>query len=473
MSAVPPVPDLLNRAASRWPQRSAVVFSGGALSFKELERRVCAAALAVAEWTDASWVGLVPRRTWPTIVLLLALMRAGRTVCLLSPRWPPAARQRAAQQVDAEMPILDDTAADALGRTAPMSGAALSESSALPCKAGAKAGAIVFTSGTTAGPKAALLSAGNLFYSAFGALHRVRLYAGDRWLLSLPIYHVAGLGVVWRCMCAGAATVLPIPEASLGELMPRFACTHASMVPTQLTRVLNNEGDVGPSHLKAIQVGGAGVPLDLLRQARSRGYPVCTTYGLTESASQMTALGPDAPSALLATSGRILPYREMRIAEDGEILIRGSVRFQGYIEDGRLLRPFDAEGWFATGDVGHMDAFGNLHVEYRKDNMFISGGENIAPEAIERALRAIRGVERAIVVPVSDRDFGARPLAFVAGTDDWVRICRELEKELPRFMIPSLRRWPPGLARTRAKAIRGMLKAMIRAENAAGGSSGI
>jgi O-succinylbenzoic acid--CoA ligase len=120
-------------------------------------------------------------------------------------------------------------------------------------------------------------------------------------------------------------------------------------------------------------------------------------------------------------------------------MVRGETLFAGYVEGEGLDRTLDAEGWFHTGDLGELDGEGNLHVWGRLDNLFISGGENIQPEEIEAALERIDGVERAIVVPVPDSEFGERPAAFVQMTDDEPdpgRLIGALEEALPRFKVP-------------------------------------
>ena len=170
----------------------------------------------------------------------------------------------------------------------------------------------------------------------------------------------------------------------------------------------------------------------------ARGLPVFTSYGLTEMASQVTTTRPGAGAAERETSGRLLPHRLLRIAADGEILVRGETRFRGYVDEAMLHEPFDAEGWYATGDLGRLGEDSLLRVEGRKDNLFISGGENVQPEEIESALAACEGVAQAVVVPVPDAEFGYRPVAFVRleGRVPEEDLRRALERRLPRFKMP-------------------------------------
>jgi O-succinylbenzoic acid--CoA ligase len=127
----------------------------------------------------------------------------------------------------------------------------------------------------------------------------------------------------------------------------------------------------------------------------------------------VTVLGLDAPREKWGTAGKVVKYREVRVTPDGEIQVRGATRFAGYVEGEKVVQPFDADGWYSTGDLGSIDADGYLTVQGRRDNQFISGGENIQPENIERVLLAVPGVVEAVVVPVPSAEYGARSVAFV------------------------------------------------------------
>ena len=130
--------------------------------------------------------------------------------------------------------------------------------------------------------------------------------------------------------------------------------------------------------------------------------------------SQATASRPGDPPEALRTAGRPLAFRELSVAADGEILVRGRTLFRGYVEETGIRPARDASGWFHTGDLGRLDADGRLVVSGRRDTMFISGGENIHPEEIEREILRFPGVLEAIVAPVPDPEFGARPGGFPA-----------------------------------------------------------
>jgi O-succinylbenzoic acid--CoA ligase len=381
--------------------------------------------------------------------LLLALIRAGCVACPLSTRLPPGgvapllekAACRALISSDEELPEAtgvrklrpEELLADEPARGQP------SEPLHIALD---RPSTIVFTSGSSGAPKAALHTFGNHYYSALGSNANIELALGDRWLHSLPHYHVGGLSILFRCLLAGATVALPEPGAPLGEAVA--GATHVSLVSTQLLRLLREDFD--PGELKAILLGGGPIPPPLIDEAASRGLPIYTSYGLTEMASQVTATPPGASREELRTSGRPLPHREVAISGRGEILVRGETLFAGYVEGDSVHRPLDADGWFHTGDLGELDDNGYLSVRGRKDNLFVSGGENIQPEEIEETLSGLDGVQGAVVVPVSDPEFGARPVAFVRAVEggaDRETLTRALEEVLPRFKIPvAFYPWP-------------------------------
>jgi O-succinylbenzoic acid--CoA ligase len=219
------------------------------------------------------------------------------------------------------------------------------------------------------------------------------------------------------------------------------------LVPAQLSGLINDPAcsDV-LKKLKAIVIGGSSIPKPLLEKAMAMKLPVYTTYGSTEMASQITTTKPEDLKMNKNTCGRILDYRQLKIAPDSEILVKGKTLFRGYVNGDSLEIALDQEGYFHTNDTGRIDN-GNLFVIGRKDLMFISGGENIFPEEIERAIESIENIDCAIVVPVQDQILGQRPVVFVktrlAKPLDTDCIESMLRKNLEGFKIPvSFFPWP-------------------------------
>jgi O-succinylbenzoic acid--CoA ligase len=391
-------------------------------------------------------------------VLLLALLRAGAVAVPVSTRLPGTAVPGLLGRIDCRRVITDGRDApdfdagmdfiDAAGLLAASDERRSHAGAPLPTFDPKADATIVFTSGSTGAPKAALHTFENHWSSAVGANRNIPLRPGDRWLLSLPPWHVGGLAVVFRCLLGGAAIAIAGRHEPLAEAISGLGATHVSLVATQLYRLLHEKrGRAALRSLKAILLGGGPAPAALIEEAVHAGARLVTSYGSTEMASQATASRPGDPAEALRTAGRPLAFRQLSVAADGEILVRGRTLFRGYVEGSGVRPARDAAGWFHTGDLGRIDAFGRLVVSGRRDTMFISGGENIHPEEIEREILRFPDVLEAIVAPVPNPEFGARPVAFLRTVDgrlpDTAEIDRFLRLTLPGFKIPQrYLRWP-------------------------------
>ncbi|PWC21351.1 o-succinylbenzoate--CoA ligase [Brenneria roseae subsp. roseae] len=261
---------------------------------------------------------------------------------------------------------------------------------------------LTLTSGSSGLPKAAAHTFSAHLASAEGVLEMMAFSAEDSWLLSLPLFHVSGQGIVWRWLAVGATIVVRAHQPLESALRD---CTHASLVPTQLWRLLSQ--NTLPPTLNAVLLGGAMIPLALTQQAESLGVRCWCGYGLTELASTVCAKRADGRGGV----GLPLRGREIRLVGE-EVLLRGSTLASGYWRDGRLFPLADEAGWFHTRDRGAFDE-GEWRILGRLDNQFFSGGEGIQPENIETALLAHPDIQQACVVPVDDAEFGQRPVAVV------------------------------------------------------------
>ena len=438
------VPCPLESAALESPDARAVVGDGWAISYEELDARVSAAARRLEELGVSSGdrVALYLPKSAGYLILLLALVRCGAVACPVSTRVPAGGigplleAAGCAALISADEKLFGAGENHLLDPQVVLAGTVKDEkpsgTAEIPLDRWAT---VVFTSGSTGAPKAALHTFGNHYFNALGSNANMPLAPGDRWLHSLPLYHVGGLSIVFRCLLAGAAIALPETGAPLARSIPELRATHVSLVSTQLLRLLNGDADL--SGLKAALMGGGPIPPSLVDGALARGVPVHTSYGLTEMASQVTATPSGASREKLRTAGRVLPYREARVSGEGEILVRGETLFAGYLRENGPDLPLDDGGWFRTGDLGEMDTDGYLRVLGRRDSLFVSGGENVRPEEIEEALLRVPGVEEAVVVPVPDAEFGHRPVAFVRLSGAAGDLAGALGPVLPRFKIPT------------------------------------
>jgi O-succinylbenzoic acid--CoA ligase len=270
-------------------------------------------------------------------------------------------------------------------------------------------------------------------------------------LLSLPLNHVSGFSILIRCLLAGATVVFPDQNSPFKNQIEDSTLTHASVVGVQLRRLLADEASF--SHFQAVLLGGGPVDQGLVSDALEAGVPLHITYGMTETASQITTsdrLLSVPPRVIHA--GKALPGREVRISSDGEIQVRGAILPRAIFSGGELPEALTCDGWFSTGDAGSFDPAGNLVVSGRRSRMFISGGENICPEVIETLLASFPQVQRVVVVGVPNEEFGARPVAFVAGDASSDRLKEFLKARLEGFYVPdAFLPWPSEVSLDDAK----------------------
>ena len=459
----------LHRHAQARPDALALWAPNRRWTYAELDAAVAATAARLREEHLAGkWVALQMRRGPDLVLLLWALWRTGSVAMPLSTRLPGTQARRTARRLNVRCFVTgeDAGAGDHLDLMAPedlveRKGNGAPKPKPRPVQ---RRATIVFTSGSTGTPKAVLHSWANHLYSAKGSNANLPLRPGDRWLVSLPLYHVGGIAILVRCALAGAAVVIPDPDSSLSASVDATGATHASLVSTQLRRLLN-ACETLPGRVRGLLLGGGPLPDVLLRRGYDRGWPLHTSYGSTEMASQVTTTPPGASLNDLRTAGRCLPHRRVRISPDGEIQVAGRTLCLGGAEGSQQFQDPRVGGWFPTGDLGRLDAQGRLHVLGRTDRQFVSGGENIQPEEVEAALERIDGIERAVVVPVPDDEYGQRPVAFVrseTGTipDDWRTT---LSAVLPRYKLPdSVRDLPEEAVRDQMKVDRDMLRRVAR-----------
>ncbi|CAK2331895.1 o-succinylbenzoate--CoA ligase [Vibrio crassostreae] len=284
---------------------------------------------------------------------------------------------------------------------------------------------IVFTSGSTGNPKAVAHTLEQHLCSASGLLEVFRYQQGNTWLLSLPMYHVSGLAIVHRWLATGGCI-----KIGSGHLETDIeGCSHASLVATQLHRLLKSKQALTLTH---VLLGGSHIPEALGLEAQQMGIETWLGYGMTEAASTVTAKPVDASS----TAGFVLNHRQLKI-ENQRIYIGGNTLASGYYHQGKLTPLVDEHGWFDSKDLGEWVGE-QVSIIGRADNQFISGGENIHCEEIERALNQLPEVKQAFIVPIEDSEFGFRPVAIVdcdeVLTKEW--FAEQLQGSLERFKFP-------------------------------------
>jgi o-succinylbenzoate---CoA ligase len=265
--------------------------------------------------------------------------------------------------------------------------------------AAAETATVMFTSGTTAGPKEVALSHDNWLWNALGSSLALGLDRDERWLCPMPLAHVGGLSIQIRSAIYGTEVLLHErfdTAAALAALMdPGERVTLVSLVPTMLARLLE-AGLREPPTLRWALLGGGPIAPALLERAQAAGVPVAPSYGMTEACSQ------------IATAGWPLLGTEVALAPDGEVLVRGRTVAVG------ALAP---DGWLHTGDRGAFDADGRLLIEGRSADTIITGGENVSPAEVEAALLEHPEIRDAAVLGRPDPEWGERVVAQVVLRD--------------------------------------------------------
>ncbi|MFZ7108514.1 o-succinylbenzoate--CoA ligase [Avibacterium avium] len=264
---------------------------------------------------------------------------------------------------------------------------------------------MTLTSGSTGHPKAVVHTVQGHLDNAQGVCELMAFGAENAWLLSLPLYHVSGQGIVWRWLYAGARLHLPNEDF----YTEAASVSHLSLVPTQLQRFIaylqqRPEQTIQTQH---ILLGGSHIPLALTQQAAQYQLTCYSGYGMTEMASTVCAKKSDQYTGV----GLPLKGRELELI-DGEICLRGAGLGLGYWQQGKILPLVQQDGWLHTKDLGEWQN-GELRILGRLDNMFISGGENIQPEEIERIMLNYPEIKQVVILPVNDSEFGQRPAAMV------------------------------------------------------------
>jgi O-succinylbenzoic acid--CoA ligase len=431
--------DWLLRRAALTPDAPALETPSHAWSFAELAGRASRAARYVHEQAPPcdSPVALLLEGHAPFAAWFHAIALAGRAVLPLNLRLTAGelARQLEDARVDWLIGEADDPRLAALAGhvpglradpapgfehlplpSAPLPGEAADRDALL---------AVLFSSGTSGRAKGACLSRGNFEASAHGALERLGPAVRGRWLACMPLFHVGGLSILVRsALFGGPVRLLPrFDAAEVSAALDAGDVEGVSFVPTMLSRLLEHRGNrPAPPGLRVLLLGGAAAAPELLARALAAGYPVCPTYGLTEATSQVASARPPPAGATRPMPLLPLPGTELRIVVDGhdtapgeagEILVRGPTVMRGYLhrseDSARALR----DGWLHTGDIGCLDLEGGLTVLDRRDDLIVSGGENVYPAEVEAALLEHLSVADAGVAGMADPDLGARVVAWI------------------------------------------------------------
>ena len=282
---------------------------------------------------------------------------------------------------------------------------------------------ILFTSGTTGKSKGVVALHRQTVAGAHAWGSNGELSEDDRYLIVNPFFHSFGYKAGFLVCVLSGATIIPLAVYSTAETLRLIQAERASVLPGAPTifQTLLDEpsrGEYDLSSLRLAVTGASVVPVVLVERMQSDLglQTVITAYGQTETMGFITTCRPTDDAVTVATTcGRAYPGMEIRIGEQGEILARGEMVMQGYLDDPENTdAAFTPDGWLRTGDVGEIDASGNLRITDRLKDMYITGGFNVYPAEIEQTLARLDGVVESAVIGVPDERMGEVGKAFIA-----------------------------------------------------------
>ena len=407
---------------------------------RERVRRL-ARRLAWAGLRPGDRVAWLPRPEVAGLLAALAALEAGAELALLPLRETPARLEEEIRRLEPRLVL----APREFGTPPSMSPHALDGLGPLPAT-GAPAGrpgrVLLRSSGSGSAPRWLVHRLESLLVSAAAAARHLRVTTADGWLLSLPLDHVGGLGILLRSLVTGCRLCLPGPEGLAGDLRS-LAPTLLSLVPAQLTRLATT---TPPAGLRVALLGGAPLDQALRERATASGWPLVSSYGASETGSLVCATllpNPARKPPRPGSAGSPISPHQVELDEGGRIAVASPCLFEAELDEAG--RPIERRGdCWRSEDLGCWEE-GQLIVLGRADRLIISGGEKIRPEEVEEALRSLPEVRQAAVVAIPDPVLGRRPAAFVAWSAGplpaLADLRRRLEPLLARHKHPA-RIWP-------------------------------
>lgn len=311
------------------------------------------------------------------------------------------------------------------------------------------------TSGSTGNPKVVPITYEQIQSAADSSAINLKPDPNKFWLLCMPLNHIAGVSVIYRTLIYGSSIYYAErfePKGIRSLLNENSNFEAASMVPTMLNVLLKDSFFRVQFGFKGLLIGGGPISIDLIERALTRGIPLVTSYGMTETCAQIAA-NPMLRSGMYipkTSVGSVFRPNEVEIRsengqkmidnESGFIWLRGPQVFKGYLDKSQDQKVFDDEGWFNTGDYGRMNRKGHLFIETRRTDLILTGGENVNPTEIETILNRYPSISESVVIGVPDTKWGQRVIAFIQPESDqkpdFDQIKTELKQKVRDFKVP-------------------------------------
>ncbi|MCC4436160.1 o-succinylbenzoate--CoA ligase [Limosilactobacillus reuteri] len=413
---------LLKQAATQ-PNQIAIDDGNERLSFAELKKQVEVLVGKIDHLNPGSRVGLLATNTLMSYKLALAIMCSGRTIVWLN--WRLAGEELERQIKDSGLQLcLVENSLWRSGMTNPFkSYSAFLITNADPGELISVfksdwVASIMYTSGTTGKPKGVLQTFGNHFYSAVSSALNLGLSSADKWLCVAPIFHISGFSIIMRGLIYGMTVRLveKFRAEEIERILANETVTIMSVVPFMLKKLIQQQNKTNTHYNSAFRcmlLGGGTIDRETLEACLQRSIPVVQCYGMTETCSQIVALRSADALLKLGSVGQPLFSTQLKLSKDGEILLKTPALTPGYLNLPDKLPSKMIDGWYRTGDVGHLDKEGYLYIDGRADEMLISGGENIFPQEVEQVYQRYPQINEVAVVGQNDSVWGQVPVAFV------------------------------------------------------------
>lgn len=333
-----------------------------------------------------------------------------------------------------------------------------------------------FTSGSSGSPKLVPLKRRQILFASEASALNFKPDQNRYWLLCLPLNHIGGISIILRSILYGSAIFRmdQFDEHQIRVFLSENRLFQvASLVPTMLMRLMEDPFFQLHLDFKGVLLGGGPITQNLIDKSLERGIGIVTSYGMTETCAQIAAnpmLQPRGMYTPKKSVGTIFKPNEVQIRdvetgvamppnENGDIWLRGPQIIDEYVSESLTSRSFDSDGWFNTGDTGHMNRYGQLFLKNKRSDRIVTGGENVDPTEVEKALKKIDGIEEAAVTGIADSEWGQKIVALIVlksqgHTPTKNDIKEVLKKNLSGYKIPKEFRFVDSLPKTSLGKIR-------------------
>ncbi len=303
-----------------------------------------------------------------------------------------------------------------------------------------KEAVVIFTSGSTGRPKGVVHTFSSLINSIENGNHILNHKENDRWLASLPFYHIGGFQIICRALYYGCSIILPqsLQINDLTKSITDFNPTHISLVSTQLERLIHQKIKPNES-LRVSLIGGGFVNDELMFEAEKLVWKPFRVYGSSETASMVTAISSNEIKSKPQSVGKPFSNVEIKISYDSEILIKSNSLFKKYLDDEKENSAKLINEFYYSSDLGFVDCDGYLFIEARRNDLIVTGGENVNPIEVEKALLQFPFIKDACVFPKQNKTWGQIVACALVVTDssiDIKSIKEKLKLTLAGYKIP-------------------------------------